>query len=147
MSAISHTRCSAQQFTNELDEHPFHRVRNRKAKRRSTSPSKIKFRWIRTQFLNTALTWYPCSNIPCHTARTPLHQCLPAWLQCYKELQVWLGFLGGSDGREATCNAVDPGSIPGLGRSPGEGKVYPLQYSGLENSTDCRVHGVAKSRT
>ena len=37
-------------------------------------------------------------------------------------------------------------SIPGLGRSPGEGKGYPLQYSGLENCMDCRVHGVAKSR-
>ena len=37
--------------------------------------------------------------------------------------------------------------IPGLGRSPGEGKGYPLQYSGLENSTDCRVRGVAKSPT
>ena len=41
----------------------------------------------------------------------------------------------------------DLGLIPGLGRSPGEGKVYPLQYSGLENSTDCIVHGVAKSWT
>ena len=38
-------------------------------------------------------------------------------------------------------------SIPGLGRSPGEGKAYVLQYSGLENSMDCRVHGVAKSWT
>ena len=38
-------------------------------------------------------------------------------------------------------------SIPGLGRSPGEGKGYPLQYSGLENSMDCIVHGVAKSQT
>ena len=40
----------------------------------------------------------------------------------------------------------DLGSIPGLGRSPGEGKGYPLQYSGLENSMDCIVHGVAKSQ-
>ena len=45
------------------------------------------------------------------------------------------------------CNAGDLGSIPGLGRSPGEGKGYPLQYSGLENSMDCIVHGVAKSQT
>ena len=44
-------------------------------------------------------------------------------------------------------NAGDPGSIPGLGRSPGEGKGYPLQYSGLGNSTYCIVHVVAKSRT
>ena len=42
---------------------------------------------------------------------------------------------------------VDLGSIPGLGRSPGEGKGYPLQYSGLENSMDCIVHGVTKSQT
>ena len=42
-------------------------------------------------------------------------------------------------------NAVDHGSIPGLGRSPGKGIGYPLQYSGLENSMDCIVHGVAKS--
>ena len=41
----------------------------------------------------------------------------------------------------------DLGLIPGLGRSPGEGKGYPLQYSGLENSMDCIVHGVAKSQT
>ena len=41
----------------------------------------------------------------------------------------------------------DPGLIPGLGRSPGEGNGYPLQYSGLENSMDCIVHGVAKSQT
>ena len=45
------------------------------------------------------------------------------------------------------ANAGDLGSIPGLGRSPGEGKGYPLQYSGLENSMDCIVRGVAKSRT
>ena len=53
----------------------------------------------------------------------------------------------GSAGKESTCNVGDLGSIPGLGRSPGEGKGYPLQYSGLENSMDCTVHGVAKSRT
>ena len=49
-------------------------------------------------------------------------------------------------GKESACNMGDLGSIPGLGRSPGEGKGYP-QYSGLEKSTDCTVHGVAKSRT
>ena len=96
------------------------------------------------------------------------------------------GFPDSSVGKESTCNARDPGSTtgsgrstgvgigdpfqyswaspvaqlvkkppavgdlglsPGLGRSPGEGKGYPLQYSGLENSTDYTVHGVAKSRT
>ena len=58
-----------------------------------------------------------------------------------------MGFLGGSDGKESACNVGDLGSIPGLGRSPGEGKGYPLQYSGLENSMDCTVHGVAESDT
>ena len=56
-------------------------------------------------------------------------------------------FPGGSAGKEPTCNAGDPDLIPGSGRSLGEGIGNPLQYSGLENSTDCIVHGVAKSRT
>ena len=59
----------------------------------------------------------------------------------------FLGFSGDSAGKESACNAGDLGSIPGLGRSPGEGNGYPLQYSGLENSMDCIVHGVTKSRT
>ena len=58
-----------------------------------------------------------------------------------------MGFPGGLAGKESTCNARYEGSIPGLKRSPGEGNVYPLQYSGLENSIDCIVLGVAKSRT
>ena len=53
----------------------------------------------------------------------------------------------GSASKESTCNVGDLGSIPGLGRSPGEGKGYPLQYSGLENSMDYTVHGITKSRT
>ena len=57
----------------------------------------------------------------------------------------WEGFPGSSAGKESACNAEDPSSIPGLGRSPGEGNGYPLQYSGLENSMDCLVHGVTKS--
>ena len=48
---------------------------------------------------------------------------------------------------EEDLYAGDLGSIPGLGRSPGEGKGYPLQYYGLENSMDCTVHGLAKSQT
>ena len=56
-----------------------------------------------------------------------------------------LGFPGGSAGKESACNVGDLGSIPGLGRSLGEGKGYPLQYSSLENSMNCIVHGVAKS--
>ena len=54
------------------------------------------------------------------------------------------GFPGGSAGEESTCTVGDLGSIPMLGRSPREGKGYPLQYSGLENSMDCIVHGVCK---
>ena len=56
-----------------------------------------------------------------------------------------MGFLDSSVGKESTCNAGDLGSILGLGRSPDEGIGYPLQYSGLGNSMDCIVHGVAKS--
>ena len=53
-------------------------------------------------------------------------------------LLVWSswGFSCGSDGKESACNARDPGSVPGLGRSPGEGNGYPLQYSCLENAMD-----------
>ena len=58
---------------------------------------------------------------------------------------VFLGFPCGSTGKESTCNAGDPVLIPGLGRSPGEGKGYPLQYSGLENFMDGIVHRVTKS--
>ena len=61
-------------------------------------------------------------------------------------------FPGGSDGKVSACNAGDPGSIPGLGRSPGEGNGNPLQYSCLENPVDrgawqATFHGVTKSRT
>ena len=56
------------------------------------------------------------------------------------------GFPGGSTGKESACTVGDLGLIPGLGRSPGEGKGYPLQCSGLENFMDCIVHGVTKSR-
>ena len=64
-------------------------------------------------------------------------------------LNLWssLGPPCGPAGKESVCNAGDLGSIPGLGRSPGEGKGYPLQYSSLENSMDCIVHGIAKSQT
>ena len=55
----------------------------------------------------------------------------------YRMPNGYAGFPGGSAGKEFTCNVGDPGSIPGLGRSPGEEKGYPLQYSDLENSVDC----------
>ena len=63
-----------------------------------------------------------------------------------KATSLTTGFPCNSAGKESSCNdAGDPSSIPGLGRSPGEGNGYSLQYSGLENSMDCIVHGVAKA--
>ena len=58
-----------------------------------------------------------------------------------------MGIPCGSAGEESACNEGDLGLIPGMRRSPGEGKGYPLQYPGLENSMDCIVHGVANSQT
>ena len=71
---------------------------------------------------------------------------------CYLSLNIKYGFPGASDGKESACNARYPGSIPGSGRSSGEGNGYPSQYSCLENSIDREawwtvVHGIAKSRT
>jgi len=63
-----------------------------------------------------------------------------------------LGFPGGSDSKKSACSTGDLGLIPGLERSPGEGKGYPLQYSCLENSMDrgswkATVHGIIESQT
>ena len=58
-----------------------------------------------------------------------------------------LGFPHGSAGNESICNVGDLGSIPRLGRSPEEGKGYPLQYSGLENFMGSIVYGFSKSQT
>ena len=57
-----------------------------------------------------------------------------------------MGFPGSSVGKESTCNAGDPGSIPGSGKSPGEGLGYPLQYSGLENSMTVQSMGLQRQR-
>ena len=67
---------------------------------------------------------------------------LISWLQSpsaviFIYIYIFMGFPGGSAGKESACNAGDVGSIRGLGRSPGEGKGYPFQCSGLENSMDC----------
>ena len=59
----------------------------------------------------------------------------------YLNTKQYLGFPGGSDCKESACNVGDLGSIPGLERSPGEGKSYPLQYSGLENSMGYSLWG------
>ena len=71
------------------------------------------------------------------------------WSSCTVEAKA--GLLGGSDGKESACNAGEPGSIPGSGRSPGEENGYPLQYSCLENPMDkgaCQVivYGITKSQ-
>ena len=74
--------------------------------------------------------------------------CVPVCMVlCTFIADVWLGFPDGSTGKESACNVGDQGSIPGLERSPGEGKGYPVQYSGLENSMDYTVHRVTKSWT
>ena len=65
-------------------------------------------------------------------------------LSCFS---LYMGFPCGSAGKESACNVRDLGSVPELGRSPGEGNGYPLQYSGLENSMDCVAHEVTKSWT
>ena len=65
---------------------------------------------------------------------------------------MYMGFPDGSDSKESACIAGDPGSVPGLGRSPGEGNGNPLQYSCLENFMDrgarwTIVHGIEKNQT
>ena len=69
-----------------------------------------------------------------------------------EKVYINMGFPGGSDSRDSACNTGDPDSVPGLGRSPGEGNVNPLQHSCLQNSLgreafQATIHGVAKSRT
>ena len=77
------------------------------------------------------------------------HICVHESLNIYLHVRTisCVGFPCGSAGKESACNVGDLGSMPGLETAPGEGKGYPLQYSGLENSTDCIVHGVSKSWT
>ena len=72
--------------------------------------------------------------------------------KCSKDMNLSRNNLGGSDGNESTCSVEDPGSVPGLGRSPGERDGYPCQYCCLENFMDigawqASVHGVPKSQT
>ena len=86
---------------------------------------------------------------------THTHTHLPIYVVCvltYVCVYIYIHFPGGSDDKESTYYVGDLGSIPGLGRFPGEGNDNPLQYSCLENSMDggawqATVHGVTKSRT
>ena len=110
----------------------------------STERKETKFWWAAIHFC--------CKNLP-YTSCGPCAKLFGNYINYLSILRSLslLGFLWGfpysSVGKESASNAVDPSSIPGLGRSPGEGKGCPLQYSGLENSMDCIVHGVAKSQT
>ena len=80
-----------------------------------------------------------------------VYMCVLIYLCIYIYIYIYIythmGFPLAQLVKKSACNAGDLGLIPGLGRSPGEGKGYPLQYSSLENSMDCTVHGVAKSQT
>ena len=69
------------------------------------------------------------------------------WRRDRLPIPVFLCFPCGSAGKESARHVGDLGLFPGLGRSPGEGKGYPLQYFGLENALDCIDHGVTKNRT
>ena len=73
---------------------------------------------------------------------------VPSSNECVRQM---LGFPGGPGDKESACNVGDPGSIPGLGSSPGEGNGYPLQYSCLHNYMDigasrATAHGITKSQ-
>ena len=98
------------------------------------------------KLLMVAKGWLSRSKISAPPLTFILH------VTCPSRIKIWTCFPGSTVEKEFTCNAGDPGSIPGSGRSPGEVKNYPFQYSGLENSTDrgawqATAHGAAKSRT
>ena len=79
--------------------------------------------------------------------QTIVHGVTKSWTHMLRKIPVEVTHIYcGSASKESACNVGDLGSIPGLGRAPGEGDGYPLQYSGLENSMDCIVHRVTKSR-
>ena len=109
---------------------------------------------LQGRFLNTGPPSKPLHYLSCHLFITlgiaQLVKNPPAMQETTVQFWIWkihrtrdrlltpvfLVFPCGSDGKESTYNTGDLGSIPGLGRSPGEGEGYPLQYSGLENSMD-----------
>ena len=110
-----------------------------------------------TQTLSPPPTHSPLYNLMEHAGslstlgkmelRKSFAQALTADFGLLRRYYFLKGFPCGSAGKESACNAGDLGLIPGLGKSSGEGKGYPLQYSGLENSMDCIAHGVTMSRT
>ena len=119
-------------------------------KKKNSSCSEFKGRTFREKIYLATVSVHS-THLP-GAARVTSVSCLPGDVlyflkSIYFYLFTYLGFPDSSTGKESACNAGDLGSIPGLRRSPGEGKGYPLQYSGLGNSMDCIVSGVAKSRT
>ena len=104
------------------------------------------------EFPQTHVHWVSDAIHPLSSTSPPAfnlsqHQGLFKWVSSLNCCLQAMGLPHSSVGKESTCSVGDLGSITGLWRSPGEGKGYPLQYSGLENSMDCIVHGVTKSQT
>ena len=108
--------------------------------------------------------WWAARPLYFNLEKGPPSNCIPLWVLSFKFLLLFrallislllpfiivhyfMGFPGGSDHKESACNAGNPGSIPGLGRSPGEGNSYLLQYSCLENSTGYSLWGCKESNT
>ena len=87
------------------------------------------------------------ASLVAQLAKPPAMQETLCWKRHRLPTPVFLGFPGGFAGEESACNVRHLGLFPGLGRFPGEGNCYPLQYCGLENSMDCIVYGVAKNWT
>ena len=100
--------------------------------------------WFRNSKLNCKCVYI--FYVLCLVTQSCLTLGWDASTACIPEMNLF-HFPGSSVGEESACSIGDPGSVPGLGRSPGEGTGYPLQNSGLENSMDCIVHGVTKSWT
>ena len=107
-------------------------------------------KWSHEEFMTLPpYTHIPGASLISQLVKNRL-QCRRSWFDSWVEKICWrrdrlpppvfLGFPCGLAGKESACNVGDPSSIPGLGRSPGEGKAYTLQYSGLENSMNCIVH-------
>ena len=100
-------------------------------------------------FVSFVLVWFGSASLIAQLVKIHL-QCRRPWFDSWVGKISWrrnrlptpviLGFPGGSAGKESSCNVGDLGLIPGLGRSPGEGKGCPLQYSDLENSMDFHFH-------
>ena len=82
------------------------------------------------------------ASLVAQLAKPPAMQETLCWKRHRLPTPVFLGFPGGFAGEESACNVRHLGLFPGLGRFPGEGNCYPLQYCGLENSMDCIVYGV-----